>query len=208
MAPTPEEKDSLLPGISNCPMNPTAGTNTIPGYEERNRTLYVKMLESGTYLDHLTDYPGLGEMLFQTGNSDLIQDPTSPVTGNSSPHSMGSSGTSSSFAEAQKIRKHRIEAAVPEGIRHLFPQLQINSSFPPTYLVHGTNDRAVECRESKEMSKQLAEVGVKNEIVLAGGLGHLFDSPGISGTLAQMLWERYLGEVVPFLKRYLTEESG
>ena len=104
------------------------------------------------------------------------------------------------------MKKQQMEAAVPEKIRHLFPQLCITSSFPPTYLVHGTNDKAVDCRESKEMAKKLSELGVQCEIVLAGGLGHCFDSVG--PTPVSYLWNRYAGDVMPFLKRHLMKVDG
>ncbi|KAF8474821.1 Alpha/Beta hydrolase protein [Kalaharituber pfeilii] len=194
LAPTAKDKESLLPGISECPMevDPDIPNPAIPGHYERVRTLYVKMLESGTYLDHLMDYPGLGEMLLQAGMKDQRVDSSS---------STSSSGSNSSSTEAQRKKKQKMEAAIPQEIRYLFPQLNIDSSFPPTYLVHGTNDKAVDCRESKEMAKRLCELGVKCEIVLAGGLGHAFDLPKVSGALGRVLWERYLGEVVPFLQK-------
>ncbi|KAF8421992.1 Alpha/Beta hydrolase protein [Tirmania nivea] len=204
LAPTAQDKLSLLPGLSNCPINLPSNI-IIPGYEARVNSLYRKLLENGTFLDHLMAFPGLGELLLQAGRKDNTSDPTSPSTVNCSSASMGSSGTSPSSSDTQRLKKQKMEAAIPESIRYLFPQLHITSKFPPTYLVHGTNDKLVDCRESKEMAKRLYEVGVKCDLVLAGGLGHAFDMAQVSGAMGRVLWDRFLGEVVPFLLKHLKE---
>ena len=205
ISPSPEEKASLLPGLSNCPRVKPSDV-FIPGYEERLSPLFFKLLESGTYLDHMMDYPGLVERLLQVANKDSTPDPTSPIM-NYPLTQIGSRGANPSSNGTQKLKKRRMETAIPEEIRYLFPQLHITKSFPPTYLVHGTNDVQVDCRESKEMAKRLYEVGVVCDLVLAGGLGHDFDSPQVSGAMGQVLWNRFLGEVVPFLVKHLTAAS-
>jgi len=205
LAPTVQDKLSLLPGLSNCPAN-LPSNMVIPGHEARVKSLYRKLLENGTFLDHLMDFPGLGELLLRAGKKDSTPDPTSPSTVNSSSTSMGTSGTSGtspSSSDTQRLKKQKMEAAIPESIRYLFPQLHITSTFPPTYLVHGTNDNLVDCRESKEMAKRLYEVGVKCDLVLAGGLGHAFDTTHVSGPMGRVLWDRFLGEVVPFLLKHV-----
>lgn len=206
LAPTAQEKASILPGVSNCPKDLSSSV-VIPGHQARVSSLYSKLLESGTFLDHLMDFPGLGKLLFKAGNRASTPDQISAITTNGSSSSMGSGGTGPSSTDTQRIRKRRMEAAIPENIRYLFPQLHITSSFPPTYLVHGTNDKAVDCRESKEMAKKLYEVGVKCDLVLAGGLGHAFDLPQVSGNMGRVLWDRFLGDVVPFLLKPLMENK-
>lgn len=53
------------------------------------------------------------------------------------------------------------------------------------------------------MAKRLYEVGVKCDLVLAGGLGHAFDTTHVSGPMGRVLWDRFLGEVVPFLLKHV-----
>ncbi|KAL7270238.1 hypothetical protein RUND412_007068 [Rhizina undulata] len=90
------------------------------------------------------------------------------------------------------------EAAIPEEVRVLFPQLHINAEFPATFLVHGTADKAVCFEESKYMVKQLMEKGVTHELVTAENMGHQFDE-----YMNSDVWDRYMGGVVPFLSAYI-----
>jgi dipeptidyl aminopeptidase/acylaminoacyl peptidase len=61
------------------------------------------------------------------------------------------------------------EAAVPADVAKLFPQLHINTSFPPTMFIHGEKDTSVSLSESKYTHKQLQKVGARSELHIVPG---------------------------------------
>ncbi|QRV76081.1 alpha/beta hydrolase family protein [Ceratobasidium sp. AG-Ba] len=68
---------------------------------------------------------------------------------------------------------------VPEQHHLLFPEACVSSSFPPTCLVHGTEDSAVLIGESRAMRDRLQAVGVHCELFEVVGAEHSFDyAPG------------------------------
>jgi len=56
------------------------------------------------------------------------------------------------------------------------PVRNVTAKYPPTLLIHGTEDTDVPYSESKNMAGRLAEVGVKHEFITVTGAGH-----GLSG---------------------------
>jgi acetyl esterase/lipase len=54
----------------------------------------------------------------------------------------------------------------------LFPELLLNSSFPPTALIHGTGDTVVPYEESVWLSKHLEALGVVVQLELVEGAEH------------------------------------
>jgi dipeptidyl aminopeptidase/acylaminoacyl peptidase len=56
------------------------------------------------------------------------------------------------------------------------PIRNVTAKYPPTYLIHGTEDTDVPYSESKNMAARLAETGVTHELVTVTGAGH-----GLSG---------------------------
>ena len=52
----------------------------------------------------------------------------------------------------------------------------MTAKYPPTFLIHGTEDTDVPYAESKNMAARLAEAGVAHEFITVSGAGH-----GLSG---------------------------
>lgn len=82
---------------------------------------------------------------------------------------------------AQQINREGTEA-IPERFRFLFPAtFGLSASFPPTILVHGTDDTAVDIEYSRDVVRQLQAFGVKAHLEAVNGQGHGFDVRGIPG---------------------------
>ena len=64
---------------------------------------------------------------------------------------------------------------IPEKHRMLFPQLHVDSAWPPSFLVHGDSDSAVPVAESQHMQRLLEDVGVKATLKVVAGQEHSFD---------------------------------
>ena len=111
-------------------------------------------LQLGTFLDHYTGShsPSLSATLRQQ----LPTDPLSP-----------SSGTQSTI---QALRQ-----SIPDAHLRLFPQFNISSALPPTYLIHGSADTAVLARESQNLLALLQDAGVPAKLVIVEGKEHSFD---------------------------------
>ena len=56
------------------------------------------------------------------------------------------------------------------------PIRNVTAKYPPSFLIHGTEDTDVPYAESKNMAAKLAESGVKHESITVNGAGH-----GLSG---------------------------
>ncbi|KAG8991723.1 hypothetical protein FRB94_012284 [Tulasnella sp. JGI-2019a] len=63
-------------------------------------------------------------------------------------------------------------AAIPEELKPLFPQLSLNSSFPPTYLVHGDSDSYILAEESIRTKETLDALGVECVLMVVKGAEH------------------------------------
>jgi dipeptidyl aminopeptidase/acylaminoacyl peptidase len=64
---------------------------------------------------------------------------------------------------------------IPERYRSLFPQSGVDSNWPPTFLLHGTNDTAVPVAESRHMQALLKQAGVPVTLLEFEGKEHSFD---------------------------------
>ncbi len=60
-------------------------------------------------------------------------------------------------------------------LRKYSPIHNINPDYPPTLLMHGEDDKDVDCPESVRMAQALTRAGVENELITLPGLGHSFD---------------------------------
>jgi acetyl esterase/lipase len=65
---------------------------------------------------------------------------------------------------------------VPERHHSIFPTLVVNSSWPPTLMLHGTADTAVPILSSQHMKLLLTNAGVSVELIEVEGKEHLFDT--------------------------------
>jgi acetyl esterase/lipase len=77
------------------------------------------------------------------------------------------------------------------------PNRNVSKSFPPTLLIHGTNDTDVPYEQSKMMAERLEAAGAKPELVTATGAGH-----GLSG-IARAEVQRINDRAAAFLKSHL-----
>jgi acetyl esterase/lipase len=66
--------------------------------------------------------------------------------------------------------------AEPKWFDPYCPIRNVTAKYPPTFLIHGTEDTDVPYAESKNMAAKLAEAGVKHELITVSGAGH-----GLSG---------------------------
>ncbi|KAF7314633.1 MYND finger domain-like protein [Mycena kentingensis (nom. inval.)] len=73
------------------------------------------------------------------------------------------------------VRQEAVRAVLPREHHALFPQLNVTPGFPPTFLVHGSEDTGVPLDESRHFKRLLEEVGVKVELRVVDGAEHSFD---------------------------------
>jgi len=64
--------------------------------------------------------------------------------------------------------------ADPKALEALCPLRNVSESFPPTFLVHGTDDTDVPCEQSELMDKELSRQGVEHELIVLPSAGHGF----------------------------------
>jgi acetyl esterase/lipase len=64
----------------------------------------------------------------------------------------------------------------PQWFAPYCPIRNVTADYPPTFLIHGTDDTDVPYAESKNMAAKLAESNVKHEFITVAGAGH-----GLSG---------------------------
>ncbi|OAX32919.1 alpha/beta-hydrolase [Rhizopogon vinicolor AM-OR11-026] len=82
----------------------------------------------------------------------------------------------------------------------LFPQFNVTSDWPATYLIHGTSDTAVLIRESQNLHLLLKKAGVEVVFEEIPGREHSFDyQPG-----AELEHEGSFDAIAGFLYRHLT----
>ena len=86
---------------------------------------------------------------------------------------------------------------VPERHRVLFPTFLIDSSWPPTLMLHGTADTAVPILSSQHIKTLLTNAGVSAELIELEGKEHVFDvQPN-----AEVEFAEVYDKVEDFLKR-------
>lgn len=64
---------------------------------------------------------------------------------------------------------------IPERHICLFPQFLVDSTFPPTFMIHGELDSAVPVRDSYNMERLLNANEIKNSLRVVEGQEHSFD---------------------------------
>ncbi|KAG1732406.1 Alpha/Beta hydrolase protein [Suillus paluster] len=106
---------------------------------------------------------------------------------------------SATLREAIHIEGPLDEALIADH-KMIFPQFNVTSDWPATYLIHGTNDTAVLLRESRTLHSLLAKAGVEVISEELPGREHSFDyQPG-----AELEYEGSFDAIVQFLYRHLT----
>ena len=76
------------------------------------------------------------------------------------------------------------EGYIPENMRGAILQTQITETFPPTFLLHGRDDKVVLPGESQLTYERLKELGVEVELHLLEGAGHTLIDEGKAPNLA------------------------
>ena len=77
------------------------------------------------------------------------------------------------------------EGLIPESLRTAFLQTQISETFPPTFLLHGKDDKMVLPNESQATYDRLLELGMEAELHMLDGAGHgLLDQEDPPGLVA------------------------
>lgn len=92
-----------------------------------------------------------------------------------------------------------LEKLIPEHHRSVFPQLNVSGDWPPTVLLHGTEDAAILIGESKHMQSLLAQAKVPVDLLIIPGEDHGFDlAPD-----AETRFDSEFTKVLDVLKRHL-----
>ena len=72
-----------------------------------------------------------------------------------------------------------LRVCVQSGQTKLFPHLNVDSSWPPTFLLHGSADTAVPVEESKSLRELLLQADIDVTLRVLDGQEHSFDkAPG------------------------------
>ena len=138
-------KDGALEPISDSPLAYHPQTYYIPGYPANPRMFLARL------------YLQLGVFLdYYTGQHD-------PSLTNTLRQTLG-------MPEADDLI-----CQIPEQQRSLFPQFGVDSNWPPTFLLHGTNDTAVPVEESRHIQALLRKAGVPVTLLEFEGKEHSFD---------------------------------
>jgi acetyl esterase/lipase len=73
-------------------------------------------------------------------------------------------------------------ACPPETLRLVSPVSFVDPQDPPMLLIHGTEDKTVNPKQSQDMYDLLKKNGVKAELIMIPGVGHSFVGPNIDAT--------------------------
>ena len=93
------------------------------------------------------------------------------------------------------------ELLVPEDSRCLFPELLIDETFPPAFVVHGDKDATVMLEESEALVAQLKSRYVPAELVVIEGCAH-------QTMVYDMIYRNYMSGVMPFLEARMVADEG
>jgi acetyl esterase/lipase len=86
----------------------------------------------------------------------------------------------------------------PRAFDPFCPVRNVTAKYPPTLLIHGTNDTDVPYEQSALMAKELARKSVKRRLITVEGAGH-----GLAGAKPDRVAE-IRGEVLAFIKASLS----
>ncbi len=91
----------------------------------------------------------------------------------------------------------------PAAFHRYCPVRQVDASYPPTMLLHGTGDTDVPYEQSVLMAQALAQAGVEHELLLVPGAPHGFDHGGAALTKPDA--SQAFARVRAFLEAHLSE---
>lgn len=78
-------------------------------------------------------------------------------------------------AQPPVLNLARAREAIGEKNIGLFPQFGVTENWPPTFIVHGSEDSQVPLPESEHLTERLKAVGAESELVVVEGQAHSFD---------------------------------
>ncbi|KAJ7069551.1 alpha/beta-hydrolase [Mycena amicta] len=166
-----------LPPISDSPLSYHPPTSPTPGWPANPRMPLARLyLQLGVTLDYVTGQhqPSLSSSLRPI----LPAHPPTP--------------------EGRFAVQDTMKAVIPPEHHIVFPQLNITSEFPPTFLFHGEKDSAVPVQESEHMAMLLEKVGVPVRLLVVEGAEHSLDyAPD-----AEEKYASYFDEMAAFLTRH------
>jgi acetyl esterase/lipase len=144
------ESSSLAP-IAQSPPSYFGPDSATPGTPSNPRTLLSRLwLQFGTYLDYWT---GLHEPSISAKLRKLL-----PAEG-----------------EDIAVVDACLAAALPASEHAIFPQLLVNSEWPPVLLIHGSEDSAVLAPSSRVFHTRLLNAKVQSALRIVEGSEHSFD---------------------------------
>jgi len=148
-------RSASLPITAESPLEYYPPDHPTPGLPVTKRMYLTRLYyQLGEWLDYYTGDHTLSARLRQ------LRSPASSVSGVAS-HSV--------------IDPIRAREAIGETNVVLFPQFGVTENWPPTLIVHGSNDKQVTLSESKNIAEMLRVVGVENELIVVEGKDHTFD---------------------------------
>ena len=131
----------------------------IPGFPANPRMLLNRLyLQLGVYLDY---YTSMHEPSLSTASLEAAEGHTS--------HDSAVSAHSDYSTDKLK------PLIPPNHLQALFPQFNVDASWPPVFLVHGSIDTAVKLEESLNMQRLLNNAGVDNVLRIVEGAEHSLD---------------------------------
>ncbi|KDQ25694.1 hypothetical protein PLEOSDRAFT_1045533 [Pleurotus ostreatus PC15] len=139
-------RSESLPKTHCSPLAYHDKSYVIPGFPANPRMLLSRLyLQMGTYLDYWT-----GDQ--SPSVSSLLRDVLER------PH-----------------EEKELEQIIPSTHRGLFPQFNVSSDWPPSFLCHGSDDSAVPLAESQHIYDQLQKAGASVQLEIVQGKEHSFD---------------------------------
>ncbi|KAJ7274197.1 Alpha/Beta hydrolase protein [Mycena rebaudengoi] len=97
----------------------------------------------------------------------------------------------------------KMKALIPSEHHAVFPQFNVTSGFPPSFLCHGSVDTAVPPEDSRHMHMLLEKAGITTRLLVLEGKDHSFDyAPD-----AETLYGTHFDEMVDFLKTWLGDAT-
>ncbi|KAF8157979.1 Alpha/Beta hydrolase protein [Crassisporium funariophilum] len=164
-------KDGMLVPTCDSPLAYHPQTYRIPGYPANPRMLLPRLyLQLGIFLNYYTGK-----------------------------HDPSLSDALRQALEADDVCLENLRKIIPECHRALFPQFGVDGAWPPTLMLHGTDDTAVPVAESRHLRALLDGAGVQVELLEFEGMEHSFDyEPD-----AEILWSGRFDTVKNFLATHL-----
>jgi acetyl esterase/lipase len=99
----------------------------------------------------------------------------------------------------EEDHERHVRELVPSIHHLLFPQLGVTSSWPPTFLIHGSLDSVVPVHESHHMRDLLLRSGVPVRLDVVDGQDHTFDYESDAESLHAAMFD----DVQRFLEKHI-----